>query len=86
MCVCIHAQLSLTLMDTKFIHACMHHVYMHIHTQCDPSEATWQVINSIVLSEDENKFMFLGGGCSLDTEPLAALAGRYYQIPFVSLS
>ena len=27
--------------------------------------------------------MFLGGGCSLATEPLAALAGRFYQISMV---
>ena len=27
--------------------------------------------------------MFLGGGCSLATEPLAALAGRFYNISMV---
>jgi len=55
-------------------------------TQCDPSEATWQLINSIVLEDRNrgiNKIMFFGGGCSLATEPLAALAGRFYRIPMV---
>ena len=53
--------------------------------QCDPSEATWQLINSIVLQEGENdpRILFLGGGCSLATEPLAALAGRFYKISMV---
>ena len=29
--------------------------------------------------------MFLGGGCSLATEPLAALAGRFYKISMVRI-
>ena len=53
--------------------------------QCDPSEATWQLISAIVLREDKQdpRIMFLGGGCSLATEPLAALAGRFYKISMV---
>ena len=63
------------------------HTHTHTHTQCDPSEATWQLINSIVLEDqgrNVTKIMFFGGGCSLATEPLAALAGRFYKIPMVS--
>lgn len=59
--------------------------HTHMPTQCDPSEATWQLINSIVLQGSNNvpRIMFLGGGCSLATEPLAALAGRFYKISMV---
>ncbi|XP_064396472.1 gamma-aminobutyric acid type B receptor subunit 1-like isoform X2 [Halichondria panicea] len=58
-----------------------------VNTKCDPSEATWQLINSIVLQDQAKnvtKIMFFGGGCSLATEPLAALAGRFYEIPMLS--
>ena len=67
----------------------MHTHTTHAHTiQCDPSEATWQLIKSIVLEDagrNISKIMFLGGGCSLASEPLAALAGIFYKIPMVSL-
>jgi hypothetical protein len=57
--------------------------------QCDPSEATWQLIDSIVLRQNESnpqrKIGFLGGGCSLATEPVAALSGRFYNIPHVGV-
>ncbi len=55
--------------------------------QCDPSEATWQLIDEVVLKENEAeqpKITFFGGGCSLATEPVAALSGRFYMIPQVS--
>ena len=81
MYVCVHMCIIQTCMFI-FLHSPTH---PHTHAQCDPSEATWQLINSIVLQETDPRIMFLGGGCSLATEPLAALAGRFYQIPIVSL-
>ena len=56
--------------------------------QCDASESTWQLINAIVLNADraQPKIMFLGGGCSPATEPLAALSGRFYNVTQVSSS
>lgn len=54
--------------------------------QCDPSEATWQLIDQVVLQEDapeQPKITFFGGGCSLATEPVSALSGRFYKIPQV---
>ena len=51
--------------------------------QCDASEATWQLIQ-VVLEENgiepDPRIMFLGGGCSPATEPLAALSGRFYNV------
>ena len=56
--------------------------------QCDASEATWKLIK-VVLEENgvepPPRIMFLGGGCSLATEPLAALAGHFYNVTQVSL-
>lgn len=62
-------------------------------TLCDPSEATWQLIRSVLNGTNETtgetivnpfKIMFLGGGCSLATEPLAALSGRFYNVTQLS--
>ena len=74
-----------------YIHTCTRtHTHTHTHTpQCDPSEATWQLIRSVLNGTNETtgetivnpfKIMFLGGGCSLATEPLAALSGRFYNV------
>lgn len=55
-----------------------------LSSQCDASEATWQLIQ-VVLGDDDNddtqhRIVFLGGGCSPATEPLAALSGRFYNV------
>jgi len=56
-------------------------------TMCNPSEATWQLIQAILSrpgSPQPTRIMFLGGGCSLATEPLAALSGRFYNVTQIS--
>ena len=53
------------------------------HTQCDSSEGTWQLIKSILETDivNETKIIaFLGGACSLATEPTSALSGRLYKV------
>ena len=70
------------------------HLFLHVRTyhtlyiyQCDASEATWQLIQ-VVLDDNgtqpDPRIMFLGGGCSPATEPLAALSGRFYNVTQVS--
>ena len=52
-------------------------------TQCDASEATWQLIQAVLNRTDHpqpTRIMFLGGGCAPATEPLAALSGRFYNV------
>ena len=52
-------------------------------TQCDASEATWQLIQAVLNRTDRpqpTRIMFLGGGCAPATEPLAALSGRFYNV------
>ena len=75
-------------MHTNATSCHMHHKFLS-SCQCDASEATWQLIK-VVLEEDgvdpPPRIMFLGGGCSLATEPLAALAGRFYNVTQVSLN
>ena len=62
-------------------------IHSHSHAQCDASEATWQLIQ-VVLEDNgtqpDPRIMFLGGGCSPATEPLAALSGRFYNVTQVS--
>ena len=69
-------------------HARTHtHTHTHTHTQCDASEATWQLIQVVLDdngTEPDPRIMFLGGGCSPATEPLAALSGRFYNVTQVS--
>ena len=51
--------------------------------QCDPAEATWQLIRSVIRRDKDingTVVMLLGGGCSPATEPLAALAGLFYNL------
>ena len=72
------------------------HAHTHTHMlQCDASEATWQLIQSVLNQTNDTtgevminpfKIMFLGGGCSLATEPLAALSGRFYNVTQVQLN
>lgn len=54
--------------------------------QCDPAEASYQAIKSIERQTDEGQkvLFFFGGACSLETEPLATIAGNFYKIPTVS--
>ncbi|XP_065918423.1 gamma-aminobutyric acid type B receptor subunit 1-like [Dysidea avara] len=54
------------------------------NTKCDPAEATWQLIRSVIRSPTPTKVMLLGGGCSPATEPLAALAGLFYNLTQIS--
>ena len=56
----------------------------YIDVQCDPSEASYQAVKSIELHKDHKVLFFFGGACSLETEPLASLAGNFYKIPTVS--
>ncbi|XP_019864007.1 PREDICTED: uncharacterized protein LOC109593314 [Amphimedon queenslandica] len=56
-------------------------------TKCDPSEGTWQLIKSILDTDvpHETKIIaFIGGSCSIVSEPTAALTGRLYKIPQVN--
>lgn len=59
-----------------------------VDTKCDPAEATWQLIRSVIRRENDTGrvVMLLGGGCSPATEPLAALAGLFYNLTQVSYS
>ena len=51
--------------------------------QCDASQASWQLLNLIENNKD-TRIMFLGEGCALATEPLAALAGGLFNVSTVS--
>lgn len=59
---------------------------MHISLtlfQCDSSVGSWELIQSILNTRPPNVtkiIAFLGGGCSLATEPMAALSGQLYNI------
>jgi hypothetical protein len=53
------------------------------NTKCDAPEGTWQLIRSVLDTDqsDETKIIvYLGGACSLATEPTAALTGRLYKV------
>ena len=43
-------------------------------------------MTSVEGHKDQKILVFLGGGCSLETEPLATIAGHYYKIPTVKLN
>ena len=59
---------------------------INFDVQCDPAQASYQAIKSIERQTDENQIVmfFFGGACSLETEPLATIAGNFYKIPTVS--
>ena len=60
----------------------------HSTLQCNPSEGTWQMIQSVLNTSDPNTtnvIAFVGGGCSTTTEPTAALSGRLYKVVQVNL-
>ena len=62
---------------------CIIKVFLSFIPQCDASEGTWQMIKSVLdtSSYNETKIIaFLGGSCSLVTEPTAALSGRLYKV------
>ena len=64
----------------------MPHAIILFDVQCDPAEASYQAIKSIErqMDEDQKVLFFFGGACSLETEPLATIAGNFYKIPTVS--
>ena len=51
--------------------------------QCDPSVSSYHAMEA---AEDRQRkyAVYLGGGCSLATEPLAVISGNFYKIPIVS--
>ena len=61
-------------------------ILINFDVQCDPAQASYQAIKSIERQTDENQIVmfFFGGACSLETEPLATIAGNFYKIPTVS--
>ena len=81
--ILVNYTLNLTFVDTKVINSLYSIVKIIIHEiQCDPAEATWQLIRSVIRRDrkDGTVVMLLGGGCSPATEPLAALAGLFYNL------
>lgn len=60
-------------------------IYSLLTSQCDPSVASYQAIKSIEAHENHKVLFFFGGACSLETEPLATIAGNFYKIPTVNL-
>ncbi|XP_019856011.1 PREDICTED: gamma-aminobutyric acid type B receptor subunit 1-like [Amphimedon queenslandica] len=52
-------------------------------TECDSSVGSWRLIESVLTTSPPNVtkiISFIGGGCSLATEPMAALTGQLYNI------
>ena len=77
-----------------YVYTCVSYKHVYFSTFTYTPTHTHSVIPQRLLGnwstplcfrKTDPRIMFLGGGCSLATEPLAALAGRFYQIPIVSL-
>ena len=50
--------------------------------QCQMAEGVWRLIEAVITSkpsQEQIPVMFLGGGCSVSTVPLAALTGQLYN-------
>lgn len=52
-------------------------------TQCSPSEATWRLVQATGNSSTQWT-MFIGGACSLATEPITAVSGDLYGLTQIS--
>ena len=53
-----------------------------MYMQCDMAEAVWKLVETVITSkpsQEQIPVMFLGGGCSVSTQSLAALTGQLYN-------